>query len=406
MKILFFPQNETHLQNMRDIARVLSGWGAKCTFLDGKEYFKQELYEKNFPYEIVRINRIQQGRAFYKAGAWEKVKLAKQFSQELCAQLGHIRFDTVVVGNDGALQRIALDVYNRADKHLLLDGVISDYRVGLVDVLATKCWSELVDFARRQLRWRLPKLLYLLPKPLARYMPSEIGSYRFDKAFVISPYVREFLRNTRGTPIKTIISVGLPRYESLALRRDEGRVSSDVPRVLFISQGFLWHNEIKQDETQHRELSNLLAEVRKLSFEVNVVVRVHPRDEASRYSGYGVEIERSSQELVDSVLASDLVVGLTSTVLLESRWLGVPTLCLMTSGNYWRFKRSFIGEAGFQKVFNLQELSASLNQLLSGHNSESARKGRSEPDYLFRPFRDDTKTAIAKEIVDTGGVIS
>lgn len=242
------------------------------------------------------------------------------------------------------------------------------------------------------MRWRIPGWLSRIPPRLAKFFPSEIGTYPFDTAFVLNDYVRNFLVNSRGTPIRKVLSVGLPRYKEYAHVKEQEKKQSKL-RILFISQGFLWHNERASDELQHREFANVHNALMKVVPEAEIVVRVHPRDDAQRWARYGVTIETSELSARNSIAKSDLIIGLTSTCLLEAVWLDKPVICTMTEGEYWRFRRSFINDDSIRKALSVAALEEMIQTAIRIEDSGEASSRRAVP------YNADTVRTIVGEII-------
>lgn len=390
-KLLFFPQNETHIANMVPVAKLLSD-KYEIVFLSAEIYFDQYIYENEFEFGKLIVTGEPKG-AFYLESALRKVCRVNDFKEGFKA-LDLCDIEGVIVANDGALQRVVMDFFPNAKKILLLDGIISDYSYSLSDVIhnSESKFHHAKDYFRRLFRLLLAGVLNYLP--YKEYLPSEIGSYKFDVAFTLSEYVNSILRE-RKSPIQKYRSVGLPRYqEMLSLERcSKGR---EVPRVLFITQGYVWHNEVENDELQHREISRFIELVKNNYKSIDVAIRVHPRDKIEnyrRYVGGNVCIEESSVSLKDSILESKAVFGFNSTVLLEAAWYGVPSFSVMTSGQFWRFKRSFLGHKGMSVVTDSENLHIKLENIFKEINNKNLVSG------IFNPITNTTAEDIASDIL-------
>lgn len=388
-KIIFFPQNETHIDNMLPIANELKD-KYNIIFISAAKYFKQDIYCENFPFEILDV---QGGGVtpFYLESSLGKLKRVWEFKKNLKSIDLSTKISAVVVANDGAMQRVLLKNLSKAKSILILDGIISDYSFSFTDIfkLSKDKASDLKDYFRRALRVAVARFIARLP--FNEFIPSEIGSSNFDIAFTLSDYVSDVLKE-RHSPIKRFYSYGLPRYSSMLNVKPYGIKDN---KILIVSQGYLWHNEIANDESQHAEIKQLLLMLkqRDLSGKYEVVIRVHPRDDISRYEKYNVQLESSNYDINTSILESSIVFGFNSTVLLESAWYGRPTCSLLTQGQAWKFKRSFLGVGVVGVITKKSQLDSILAQLCSGGLVVG-----SNASSVFNPIQENTQAMICNKI--------
>ncbi len=399
-RVLFFPQNETHVSNMLPIACELLG-DVEIFFLFATDYFRQDIIPSGFQFKYRNITRRSLGSSFYAVSFFEKIKLVKEFSIEL----GLLDlYDAVIVSNDGALQRVVLDKIKGTSNILLLDGIISDYSFSFCDILrySRNKASDVLDYIRRSVRG---SVFYASSLPLiGPYLPSEIGCYPFDKAFVMSCYVADVL-SRRGSNIREYLNFGMPRYKNLYERKNNinlnytQRSNKKHLRVLFITQGYLWHNELDNDRFQHEALKKIIDLVGFLrnELEIELIVRVHPRDNYENYKNISAQIQDCKMPLVEAFQETDVVLGFNSTVLLESSWLGVPTFSLMLDQRIWKFKRSFVGNGTLRIVESVDELKLLLLDIGSGKYFEN--KNEEKMKNLFNAYNYDTVKNIAKNII-------
>ncbi len=389
-KVLFFPQNETHIVNMLPIANKLSKT-CNVVFISAASYFKQNIFGDSFPFEVFEVPGGGDN-PFYLEGGLNKLKLVKEFKFNLNDKEFELDVDAVVVANDGAMQRVLLKKYPRAKSFLMLDGIISDYSFSISDLFShsKNKANDLKDYVRRAARGVIAR--YISQLPYNEYIPSEIGSSKFDVAFTLSDYVSGVLKK-RHSPIRQFYSFGLPRYSEML---EEKQYDINKKRVLIISQGYLWHNEYANDAYQHAEITQLmeLLNDKGLCGEFEVVIRIHPRDDAARYEQYGVKLESSEININQSILESIVVFGFNSTVLLESAWYGKPTYSLLTSGQSWKFNRSFLGGGMLPVLKSVSEVAAVIDKLKS---SESMP--RSCVEAVFSPISQNTSDLISGKIV-------
>lgn len=361
MKIIFFPQNKSQLDNMKPLASSLN-CGGNIYFLDASHYIGQNLYDQNFEYETIVVKGVQPKAEFYRLSSLKKIKKIREFKKKLMS-VRLLDFEAVIVSNDGALQRLVLKKSINAKKYLVLDGIISNYSFRIIDVFkySDDLFFDLKDFFRRKLRDFLARYIYLLP--LSEFFPSEIGSYKFDAAFVLSQHVKSVLQS-RGSPIKEVYTYGLPRYAAFLDPHPSMRKKNPF-RILIITQGYLWHNEVKNDEYQHKEIAKICSVVQCLKesgMDIELVIRVHPRDEWGRYLDYHYSLEGMEADLEKSIAKSHMVLGFNSTVILESLCSGTLAYSVMTCGQRWRFRESFLSSDLLPKINNIEDLSLIIRE--------------------------------------------
>lgn len=167
----------------------------------------------------------------------------------------------------------------------------------------------------------------------------------------------------RGCPPERIRVTGQPRFDALstvdviALRgaaRDRLGIDATRRVVVFASEprGEPWDDGT--DLTQREALEMLLAEVAVAAPDALVVVKLHPveaEEPKLRAGGPEVRVLRD-WPIAELAAAADVFVGLTSIVLLDAAFLGVPTLSIRRPGATSRFADvhadliSTVGSAG------------------------------------------------------------
>lgn len=390
--VLFVPQNKTHLDNMSYVADKLALDGCKIQFLSLDSLTHQTVFGNDLlRYEVLDVN-VEAESPFYLSSIVSRLKLIYEFSRRLNVPDAP---DIIVVCNDGALQRAVFARYPKAKTVLMLDGVITDYSISIEDVLSAKKFGVVFEYVRKKLELTWSILQRFIPYKLGCYLPSIIAASKLDVIFVISEYVKSFLYDERSSPAKVLVS-GLPRYKQLLDARKEfdlRKLDTGInSKVLFISQGFIWHNEIENNILQHKELAALLEIIERVEY-CDVVVRVHPRDNPKNYERYNVEIEELGKPVLDSLAEATVVVGLTSTMLLEADYLGVPVGFLRMTGAAGRLRNTFFESTDFPKIYGDLEL---MNLMRQGSC------GVAKLDYYFSPISDSTVNDISKEIYSLG----
>ncbi|MBL8022471.1 MAG: hypothetical protein JNM27_22530 [Leptospirales bacterium] len=161
-----------------------------------------------------------------------------------------------------------------------------------------------------------------------------------------------------GFPDQKIFVTGYPHFDSIRniaqsqtpssrqrLRKDLFPGAADRPVVMFIAEGsrrilapeykrrsgYQMFGRGQADGRTEIALEEFIDAFRQSSLPLYLVMRIHPKDFREDYSQYLGELDLVIQggNAVESVLASDLVAGLTSMLLQESIVMGVPSLSIL-----------------------------------------------------------------------------
>jgi hypothetical protein len=337
--LLAMPQNETHVESLRQLIPALSVRGVTIRLLDLRRVYDQEIDLESLEAEIV-TPRVADRTAFYRSGPLERAKIVLHMWRPVEAAVDET--GGVFAFNDGAIQRVAL---RRARQRggatfLLLDGMISEYREA----------SKSDSF--RVLLQRMGRLLG--GTPAAAFLPSEVGMAPVDVIFVIGEHSASVLRR-RGARAKDIIPSGLPRWTDRGARQS---FPSNVRRILYLTGAFAWHADAATGVAQVSDVGILWAVCRRLG--IQLAVRVHPRDDPAPYDGIGELIDPASEPLAASISWSDEVVSLVSTGMLEAISLGRPARVLCITPAWHRFEKSFAADPMFMRVQTEEQLESAL----------------------------------------------
>jgi hypothetical protein len=395
-KVLFFPQNKTHIDNMLPVAKQLVGRGYDIFFLDASLVYNQYIYEKDFKFNKIELSlRLEKTFAFL--SFLEKIQFIKRYKIELL-DYNFEAFDSFIYGNDGALQRVLIDKYKSKKHFLILDGIISDYSFSFIDIIrySNNKFFDIKDSIRRRFKKILNMVFAYLPYNY--YLPSDVGCSNLTKVFVISDYVSRHVRSQILRDTQVIVS-GMPRYKFL--KDCNSSIAGEKLKILYITQGYAWHNEYENDRLQHETIKKLIAnfEANKLDLKYQLTVRVHPRDEVGRYDYISrktwVTLEDKSTNIYTSINNNNIVLGVNSTVLLEAMSIGKKVIFLFFNNQFWRFKRSFINHNIFDKAFSFEQFMCQISNM----NIDSANSDRFE--YFFHPNAKKSIDIIVNEITKT-----
>ncbi len=355
--ILFVPQNQTHIENLYPIANELNKLGCDVKFLSLESYVGQEIFNTvGCDFEIIKFDENKSNNTFYRASFLGKINLVFDFLKGIKTN-DLDSPDFIVVCNDGAFQRAVFSKFPGSYRVLVLDGVITDYAISITDVLKSRKFQTLAEYVKKRFDLYWSQIHRRIPHSVGCFLPSVIATTKVDQIFVVSKYVEKFLREERF--IKTaLFSLGLPRYSEFTYFKDKYEkrdlVAGEPKIVLFISQGFAWHNEYENDLLQHEEL-RLLLSMLEGNDEYRVVIRLHPRDLRGGYLSYNVEIEQDKVPVFESLSKAEMVVGLTSTMLLEAAFLGAKVGFLRQSFLSSRLSNTFFESPDFPKIKNRKD---------------------------------------------------
>jgi hypothetical protein len=151
MKILFFPQNETHLNNMLPIVEELEKKDVQCFFIDASSLYHQDIFKAYENLKLVKIN-LESAKPFYVSSSFEKFRLTKEF-KKIIKELNLV-YDCLVFGNDGSLQRVVLSVGDFRKSVYMLDAIINDNTFSIIDALANSPYKlgDVKDWFRRKFK--------------------------------------------------------------------------------------------------------------------------------------------------------------------------------------------------------------------------------------------------------------
>ncbi len=388
-KILFFPQNKTHIDNMIPVAEQLSLKGYKVFFFDTSEVYNQYIYESDFKFDVIKLS-LSLKTAFAYLSFVEKIKFLMQF-KDVIKDYNLNTFDAFIYGNDGALQRVIIDKFKDKSHLLILDGIISDYSFSLKDVIrhSENKMFDVKDYFRRIFKKGLNKIFAFLPYNYL--LPSDVGCSRLSKIFVISDYVASHINKQIIRKVKLVKS-GMPRYRFL---NKVEAVKSNKKQLLYVTQGYIWHNEFENDRLQHKTIKILLEKLAKEQVsDIHLTIRIHPRDDIKNYSYVPdlnwVTLEDKSVDVYKSIKEKDIVIGVNSTVLLEAMSIGKKVIFLFLDNQYWRFKNSFINNDLFIKAFSTDQL---LEHIFSTKEKENISIA-----HFFQPNANESVKIIVNEV--------
>lgn len=377
-KVLFFPQNETHIENFIPIIKFLVTNKIKVSIIDTTLIYKQKLYfpEEFIPY-IVKIKEEELSHPFYRYQGIERVRVIRRLRKEL--KLLTEEYSAFIFGNDGALQRIIIHEAKAQNKKsiLLLDGIISDYTYELSDVFKFSK-QKVSDF----LMWGKERLKIVIFKVFRKssfniYLPSIAGASCVDTIFVIGEHSKRVVEKYKS-PNTKVNGIGLPRMKKWFLGNDQFlRIQNTTEniKVCFITSAYKWHGLKQEADAQHLDIELICETINAIDKrrKINFLIKIHPRENPNDYETYKrfdfVSLKPTSMKNVFDDY--QLIFSHISTSIIEGGAYGRNVYSLMINFPYWKYKRSFVFNDCIPKVYNRNELT---NLLLSNKTDFSSDK--------------------------------
>ena len=390
-KVLFFPQNKTHIDNMLPVANALIAKGYDVCFLNASKIYKQNIYCDSFPFQIINID-LSTPVSFAFLSSLRKIIFLRNYVTYI-SLLRFNNYDYFIYGNDGALQRVFIAKYRKAKHVLILDGMISDYTFSMLSIFrfSDTPINDLKRKVRDVLKYVINKVFAYLPYNY--YLPSDVGCSGLDKIFVLSDYINNVIYNQRIKKTD-IITSGMPRYKFL--KDDNSQVNGPL-KIVYITEAFIWHNDSFSDILQHKTIKLLVSQLKQNEAnDFRLTVRVHPRDEIKNYDYLHnesfVTVEDSKVNIYETIQSSNIILAVNSTVMLEALSIDKKVIFLFFNNEYWRYKKSFLTDSIFKKVFNTDEL---MSELMI--DSISVKKEKLK--FYFNPNAEESVDIIVNEIV-------
>ena len=397
-KLLFFPQNETHLENMIPLLPHFENKGFECEFIDASKIYHQDIYKNHSQIKRIPL-QTKCEIPFYTTGSIQRIKFVMLLRKEL-RQVNR-NYDGFFIGNDGALQRLVMKTISIQKTFFLVDAIINDNTFSFFKIFKHSNFKyyDIKDWIRRKSKLISMRVIRYLP--FNYLLPSEIGTVRTTKMYVLGDYVKEVLK-TRGIPDKEIVACGLPRFRKILKYRHPGNnlEPNGKFKIMTLTQSAVWHNDHVKEEVQKKQLFkliNLLERMReKENSEMELNIRLHPRDIAEDRSYFFEKdfVHLIEGDLYKQLMKHDIVVATSSTVLLETLAINGRVAVMMLVDQWWRYERSFLKLPCFQKFHNEKDLEDYFRYLLNGGDYN-----RAGLEKLISPDLKDSVEIITEDVI-------
>ena len=375
-RLLFFPQNETHLENMLPLLPELESKGFICEFIDASKIYHQNIYENHPQLKLIKLSTTCD-KPFYTISATQKIKHVIALKKEL-KNIKH-QYEGLFFGNDGSLQRLVMKKMSIKKTFFLVDAIINDNTFSFFKIFKHSGFIsyDLKDWLRRKTKLISMRVIRYLP--FNYFLPSEIGTIRTNRVYVLGDYVKEVLQS-RGLPENRIMACGLPRFRKILEYQHQGTNLNPNGKfkIMTLTQSAVWHNDHVKEEVQKKQLFKLIDLIEKMRLENNIDIelniRLHPRDIAEDRSYFFDKdfVNLIEGDLYTQLMENDLVVATSSTVLLETLAINGRVAVMMLVDQWWRYERSFLKLSCFHKFHNEKNLEAYFIHLINGGEFERA----------------------------------
>jgi hypothetical protein len=214
-------------------------------------------------------------------------------------------------------------------------------------------------------------------RPLTVRLPS-YGRGDASVVLAVSDWYKSRFVEAGVTPHRVQVT-GVPRYDAIprlrqrCLERRLAGSSEDPPRALLLSQPFVRYKELS--ETEYSPLAAIarqaLAEVADL-VGATIEVRMHPSDrEHDMDALVGDQLKATlvapTQPLVETLASYDVVVGFTSSGLLEAMAIGVPVVVIEAPQIAWRTR--FFRDVGLPVATDVATAVRQISGVLASRSS-------------------------------------
>lgn len=307
MGCLYLIQNDTHLKNFKELITDTD------YFIDIGRLISQEL-----PINEIRhgteLRLKGEGSRFYFLNFIQKIVFLIKFKFNNQQTLSQLDFSKVIIGNDGAIQRLIVDSLPNKNipVEMWLDGIISlksSYYPNLFKIILSKFTSFF---------------------SCSYFFPSVIGFYeKIVRLNVMDDSVKaEYLGFKSFINLDIINVVLFPRHKYLVDLANEFKTKNVIKskkRVLYLTSAWLFHNHKKEHEYQlsHvKELLKLLGDNESYEFQI----RIHPRENRNDYDFVPSKNMSLLKNFEDDLCLADCVISARSTGLFEADKIGKPVI--------------------------------------------------------------------------------
>lgn len=277
------------------------------TFVHFDNIFLQDTTVENpYSFKIIVPEKLED-ISFYKMNSIERLKFIIKYRNRLLSLFKLNSDDRIIVGNDGAVQRLFINKIRKigGKSYLLLDGNLA-LNTGLVFYLKKK-FFQISDYFN-----------------YSYYFPSIRGHTKVNKIYVMHECIKSIL--LKEGVYHNVEVLAFPRYLKLFKSRQfERKNEDDLKNILYITSAFKWHGDLMNHSKQITDLKDLDFYLNSFDNKNwNVKVRVHPREFLEDYIDLNfsnISFDRSS-DYINILNWADVIITTVSTMAYEAIMLG------------------------------------------------------------------------------------
>jgi hypothetical protein len=382
-EVLLLPQNDQHLETARILIPRLraAGIAPRMLLMDG--LFHQGLDAADLR-DTLRVDElaVRLPRPFYRLDPLRQVVAVIRAVSPMRRAIG--RPAVIVIFNDGAMQRLAIRLARSAKIAMLIDGIVSDYAT-------PRGTAHRVRAGLRRIGSRVRS------SAIGIVLPSDVGLSPADAVYVLGDHTAMVLAQM-GARASRVVATGLPRWPHAAA----GPRPSAARRVLYLTAAFAWHAQHAADAAQIRDAATIGSVCRDLGLEL--VVRVHPRDDPGRWRADGHTVVTSVDEsMAESIERADVVLAMVSTGLLEAISLGRIARPVIIADSFDRYARSFVADPMLGAIRSIEGLRDALRGYRDGITADEYAGQESALSPYVAASGDEAATRIVSAIAELTG---
>ncbi len=357
-RIALLAQNEHDAISALLMAQELARQGWAAGQLVSLDRFLQQRAERIFEGSGLAVEAVEPRRPlrapFYLLPRLERLAVVVANQRSLSSL--EDRFDAMITGCDGALERVLINSLRRRHKpaYLVINGLHF-----------SRSESGLQTAVRRLLaRLHYNHLFF-----------SELGQGMCHRVFAPGDHSRLELMKL-GVPAERIDVTGSPRFAStirpeLDLERQilDRLVRSEPLRLLYLMGAWEWHGLFEEMNREMAQLEHCAELAQRWPGRFELLVRLHPRSsEAEKKqleSISKIRILSAERPLRDDLKTSDVVLAVASTGLLEAIALGRLVLVVDLFGVGHALNLRAFEERGMWVSRDAQALRSAFERILS-----------------------------------------
>ena len=299
------------IQYYRHFKNFLQQASSGDCFLNISKFTGQRIDYKSLLDQGVREFEIDHPDTnFYMMKPLERLIFCFKFKHLIRNNKQDFKFDKILIGNDGALQKIVIEEILKYNKNI----VIEMWLDGLISLSGAKNSNSMKLF-----------FSYLAEKiKLSFFLPSVIGTYsKVNKLYVMDmSVVNEYSSLWIKNKIKEINHVIFPRHiQLISQAKNKGGSPHHKIRVLYLTSAWGFHGHDKWQNYQSEQIDSLVNYFDSIN-DIDFKIRVHPRDSKQLYS---VEIQKRFSNIPsfeEDIMTADVILSARSTGLFEGAMIG------------------------------------------------------------------------------------